>query len=233
MKHRQVTACPTPEKLIKAFQGEMSLSERTSVLRHVVECPDCARKTELLQSLRLELKDKVDNLARSLDRDALADGSPGPVGLRRLAGRSRAHHSEKSRFRGMAWKLAASAAALLVCFSAGYLLWKSLHRESGIRSAGSASLVLLRPLGLIAEPPGYLEWTPVRKADIYHVRLTDTDLRVILEESPRTTRFLIPADRIRSFRRGVSYTWAVTAYDDSNNILDKISGTFIIALPGH
>lgn len=228
---RKEQSCPSHETLVRVFQGDMSLSRRTQVYRHVVECPECARKLELLQSLRHELKDKVDDLARSLEKDALANESQSSGRLRRRTGHSHHVDSGKSRFGGPAWKFAAGTAALLALFSAGYLLWNSINRESGIRSAGSTGLTLLHPLGNIAEPPVYLEWTSIRNADIYNVRLTDADLRVIFEDSLQTTRYLIPDDRIKKLRRGVSYAWAVTAYDDDINILDVKSGTFTITLP--
>lgn len=229
MKNRQETECPTRERLILAFQGEMSLSEKTAILRHVIECPDCAQKLEFLQSLRLELKDKVDDLAAALARDAHADGLPSPGGLRPRTGHLHSAGSGRVRFGGPAWKFAAGAAALLVIISAGYLLWKNFDRESGIRSAGSTTLTLLHPLGLIAEPPRFFEWTPVGNSDAYILRLTDSDLRIVLRDDVKEIRYVIPQDRIRLLRRGVSYTWTVTAIDDFNNILAEKSGAFTIA----
>ncbi|MBM3297658.1 MAG: hypothetical protein FJY83_08665 [Candidatus Aminicenantes bacterium] len=216
MSGRKTVCCPPKETLVSVFQGEMSLSRRTKVYRHVVECPDCSRKIELLRSLREDLREKIDALCDS------AENKPRIEGLQADGAQGAA------RPRRFLRKFALPAAAALALCLAFVFVWKWTQNESEFRGTHTERLILKYPVGIIEKPPSYLQWTPVRSAEFYFIHLADDGLNTLLDQSHRETRFEITDALSGFFRSGASYSWTVTAYDDAHNKLAQESSSFTI-----
>jgi len=123
--------------------------------------------------------------------------------------------------------LAFSAAALIIICLGGLWLLLKQGQAKALRG-GAESLMLIAPAEKLAAPPRDFTWTAVKRAESYVFELVDDELTRITRAYTQRPRFVMPDEEAAKLKRGRTYVWSVSAFDDLSRFLDSASRSFEI-----
>jgi len=224
--------CPKDSALIRLFMSETNPSESEKLTRHLVACPRCSLRFEVLRQVKKDLRPKVEAFSREFDAAAA-----GP--LLTSAARQKLHGFElnqpiaqsRSGPFGIRFGLrfAAGFLTLLAVVAAGiYMSASRAARYSELRSP-TINPTLIEPIGTISDAPGVFRWSPVVDAEDYLFELFDESLdRVHVCSTFLVNELVFPADTRAKLVKGRTYLWSISAHDGDSNLLTSRSGSFII-----
>jgi hypothetical protein len=230
-----IRRCPADRALVKLFMSGAADPRMEKVLEHLAHCSRCATRFEILRNLRPELDPRIREFQRSFGgsdvdaRAALAAAAEKRLAELRPARPASRPNPVAPAFLRRRKSAVAAALFLLVLSAAGVFLSRSLIRPRSTLRSPFLQLKLLEPMGKIDELPGRFKWTPVRHAESYSIRLTDSSLREIFYSGTYlVTEIFIPAEVGSSLIKGESYIWQVRATDGDSNVLVERTGHFIL-----
>ncbi len=231
MKRDLFKRCPDQEALITAYLGEARGPEKDALARHVLHCPRCRLRLDILRHVHREFEAKI---------DALTDGTDGEASLADLREVAKARMKElrfwrarpaRRRFWGIpvpvftagVFTLLVMASAAAVMISRGYLGHRVLREGSPVH------IRLIEPIGKVSRAPESFRWQPVIGAKSYTLTLIDEDLNTIFSGTSRyVAQIVVPLTLRNRLERGSVYVWEVKALDDSSALLSTAKGSFAI-----
>lgn len=224
--------CPKDSALIRLFMNETDPKESEKLARHLVACPRCSLRFEVLRQVKKDLRPKVDAFSREFDAAAAAPllTSAARQELQGLKPTPPITPSRSGPF-GIRFSLrfAAGFLTLLAVVAAGiYMSASRAARYSELRSP-TINPTLIEPIGTISDAPGVFRWSPVLDAENYVFELFDESLdRVHVCSIFLINEVVLPADTRAKFVKGRTYLWSISAHDGASNLLTSRSGSFII-----
>lgn len=209
--------CPSPETLAKFFRNELSDGERESLIDHLLVCPECRAKIEILGEIRRDVRTRKRDF-RNLARRSRDEGR---LARRRQAGGS----SRRPR-----WTWAWAAAACLVV-AAGAVTYSVLSPRSpirAVRSAGGEAVKLRPPLILSDGKTILFRWETPPGGEAFYFRLIDDHLNDLVPrinlDSPL---YILHMEKLATmFVPGKTYIWTVEVTDDLSKIIARSEAMF-------
>lgn len=153
-------------------------------LAHVADCASCRARLVML--------------SQALDDDIVK------AELRSLGPRLSVNRSSRLPLRFVGGLAAAAAAAIVLLGPARERATGPMHREAAITT--TAAPRIMSPTEL-SSPADSLRWTTLAQADLYRVRVWDSEGTLVWTADTRDTSIAIPAD----IRPGVQYLWELKA----------------------
>jgi hypothetical protein len=224
--------CPSDGALIRLLTSGAADRRMESILDHLARCPRCCARFDVLHKLHLELEPEI----RDFQSQHLGDGASvllAAAARKRLAEmrstRPASGPSPSPAASLLGPKTAAAALAVFLLVATGLFLSRFVLQPKSAARSQSSELTLLEPLGKVSAPPGTFKWTPLRHAESYSIRLTDSSLREIHAAGTfLITEIVIPPEVRSSLQEGETYVWEVRAVDGDSNVLAVRSGYFIL-----
>lgn len=153
-------------------------------LAHVADCASCRARLVML--------------SQALDDDIVQ------AELRSLEPRLALNRSSRIPLRYVSGLAAAAAAAIVLLGPVRERTTQPTHREAAITT--TAAPRIMSPTEL-SSPADSLRWTTLAQADLYRVRVWDSEGTLVWTADTRDTTIAIPAD----IRPGVQYLWELKA----------------------
>jgi len=188
--------CPSMEELSASTKAVFFSRKRTSLHRHVVDCPECAKKIKLLLRLHLEAED----VGRAVDK-LRSPEKASPFGPRRPAVQAAAF------FFGLAFL----GLSLWTVFGGGRLGESAAERQGPRRIQ---KWKIFEPVGHIRKPPSLIfRWKYSGNAEGFLLELFDERLALVakIDDIP-SSAVELPGRILDGLRPGRPYFWMVTAY---------------------
>lgn len=209
--------CPSPETLAKFFRNELSDGERESLIDHLLVCPECRAKIEVLDEIRQDVRARkrdFRNLVRRSRREARLARGRQTSALGRFPRRTRA------------W-----AAAALLFAAAGavtYSVFSSRAPIRVVRSAGGEAMTLRRPLVLSDGKTILFRWETPPGGENYWFRLIDDSLNdIVPKTSLKTALYVLHMEKLATrIVPGKTYIWTVEAFDDMTKFIARSEAVF-------
>ena len=216
--------CPSPEALAKSLQTELSAGERETLIDHVLACPECRVRFDVLREVQAEIRANQSHF-RSLAAQSRRE-------LR--AARRKALRSDPARIRpGLPRRAWGFAAAGLLLVLIGVTAYSVLFNQSPFkfsRKSADQTLTVLPPILLSDGKTMLLRWEAVPGVDKYQLSVVDEALNPLIEEFGTAARaYVFYLDRHPGvLDPGKTFLLTVQAYDDDGMTIAKASKLFSI-----
>ncbi len=187
--------CPSPERLAACVFSRAGRKERTAILEHAAECPDCARALKCALGMSDEADAFIARL-KALGRTKPADEPPARGVFARL----------------MPKPALAVAGAFFVVAAIGFGVLR-LMRSSGVRGGESHAVRMIAPLdSAVRLDDVRFRWEAAEGADHYFVEVFDSAFRLLWRSgSLKAAETDLPSEARREVVPGGTYFWLVTA----------------------
>ena len=220
--------CPDHEALVRAFLGEAGGAEQEALARHVLRCPSCGLKLDILRQIRREVSPIMEGLPDEAETTGTFEAFQELANSRLRQIRVKTAKPGGSRF--LKAPFLAAAAALTIFIAVGAILLFRGHPAFGpLRKASGLEVRLVEPLGKLHSRPEVFRWSKVADADSYDFVLIDENLNTVYRAAIFfVAELAIPKTVENRLERGKVYVWEVQARDDKSAVLCRGKGTFTI-----
>ena len=211
------TNCPSDDVFIKAFMQKLSLDEIEKLIDHSLICNRCYQKFELMKQLSYELERRWSEFSEgNLVPEAEED-------LKKLAlDKIKKIKSTRSFFFNLIpAKFIAAGIALTIIITGFLFITKIKHREVYREEGNEVEITLIKPSGIILEPPSIFSWTIYEGTDSYRFELIDDDLNTLYSKTANENHIKIPEEVRQKLKKGKTYIWKVKARDVNDNVLSS------------
>ncbi len=208
--------CPTREEFLRAFLGGQAATAKDDLAKHASVCPRCQKKLVVLLELEAQLKTSEKHIEdKPLSRKEMsALEKMARQRLRGLAGQPGHQFFPSGARVGMALGISLLLAVL------GYLFLKrNFSSRVVLRGVPSQELQLIKPKGIVKEPPDVFAWTEVRGREAFIFKLVDEELNTVYRAKLSTPQAHLPAEVKEHLVKGKTYLWMVEARDKGCSVL--------------
>ena len=215
--------CPKSEAIVRLLMGELDQEASRRVFDHVLSCPFCRPRMQVLRKVKVELESRAGGIPEAglTKKETRA--------LRGLAAEELSRLKRPTRPRLLRPLPAAAAAAVVVAaLGAGYLYLQNAVHMSVTRGSAGGSLSLNAPGDQLSKAPAVFTWSEVPGRDDFRFLLISENLDTIYELDTHATAVDLPEAARQKLQTGRTYLWSVLALDSAGRELASASREFVI-----
>jgi|GEM_PF-6964521 len=221
--------CPDHAALARAFFGEAGGAEQEALARHVLRCPRCRLKLDVLRQLHRELGPVLEKLPEDAEIESALDMFQEAAKSRHKNISVRKAKPAGPRFLGVPLLAFAGALAVFLIAIGAVTLSRGRFAFSPLRKASVMDIRMIEPVGSTRGRPEIFRWAKVAGADSYEFVLIDENLNTIhTAKASYVPELVIPLAVGNQLERGKVYVWEVKARDDNDALLRSGKGSFTI-----